>query len=545
MSVLLQPRDPDYATFDALARRFETGTKIEPDPVIWAKNDLKVDLYSRQREILRLLEFVPKLAVPSCHDSGKSFLAALATARFLTKHPPGTARVVSTAPTNDQVRAILWNEINSLHSRAANVLPGRVNQTEWWIGSYMAGIGRKPSDYAPETFQGLHAEHILVIIDEAGAVPDALWTGVDTLTTNAGARILAIGNPTDPLTEFKRVVDEAETVNGNGWAVVRITAWDTPNLSGEQVPALLGRVLLSSEWVEDKRKKWGEESPFWKSRVCADFPDESQMTVIRLSDVRRAQLPDDEPRPDSQLDRLEQVQLGVDVAASDTGDETQVRERRGRRVLRRWSVQSSEPEDVSDLIVQAQAESGASLVHVDATGVGFGFLSDVRRRVPEVAVLPFVAAARAKDPVQYENRRAEAHWEFRERLRRNELDLSEMENGDEVLSQLLSVRYTIKKGRILVEPKEEVRRRIGRSPDDADALLLAVLPPLGSGAPAPASARASTLRRRRDGEAAKRREPRKPATAAPRAVPERVVVDGEGRTRRSLRARVRLGDQDA
>jgi hypothetical protein len=194
---------------NALAKRFEKPL-VERDPVAWAKKAMNIDLWSKQREILRLLEVCPKVAVPSCHDAGKSFIAALATARWLAKYPPGTARVVTTAPSVTQVRTILWNEINAMHERAAGALPGRVNQTEWWIGSWNAGIGRKPSDYAPETFQGLHAEHILIIIDEAGGIPPDLWTGVDTLATNQGATILAIGNPDDPQAHFKDGVGDTE-----------------------------------------------------------------------------------------------------------------------------------------------------------------------------------------------------------------------------------------------------------------------------------------------------------------------------------------------
>ena len=195
--------------FESLIKRFEKPA-VEEDPVAWVKRALKTDTYSKQREILRLIEVVPKLAVPSCHSAGKSKTAALAAARFLAKYPAGTARVITTAPTMTQVRAVLWNEINQLHANAldensSKILPGRVNQTEWWIGGYMAGLGRKPADYDPAAFSGLHAEHMLVIIDEAGGVPNDVWIAVDTLATNKGSVILAIGNPDDPLANFKNV----------------------------------------------------------------------------------------------------------------------------------------------------------------------------------------------------------------------------------------------------------------------------------------------------------------------------------------------------
>ena len=461
---------------------------VENDPIKWVKESLNTDTYSKQREIMRLLEIVPKVAVPSCHSAGKSKTAALAAARFLARHTPGTARVVTTAPTMTQVRAVLWNEINQLHAETTDVLPGRVNQTEWWIGGYMAGLGRKPADSNPAAFSGLHAEHILIIIDEAGGVPNDVWTSVDTLATNEGAVILAIGNPDDPLTRFKDVVEEAPE---NGWTVVKIPAWETPNFSGEPAAPIFKKVLLTPNWVEDKRRLWGEDSGLWASKIAAEFPDESQMTVMRVADVTFALNYDEQPK----TPRFEDVQLGVDIAASETGDETVVRERRGNRICRRWAIRSDEPDDISDLIYQAAEESGATLIHVDATGVGFGFIADVRRRVQHAAVMPFIAAGRAVDNKQFENRRAEAHWYVREALRHHDLDLSEMEYSDETVAQMMAIRYRIKKGRIIVEPKDDVRQRISRSPDDSDALLLSVLPPEGSGAPAPATVRSASRNR--------------------------------------------------
>jgi hypothetical protein len=522
-----------------LAQRF-SHTAVEDDPVDWVKNKLDIDLYSKQREILRLLERVPKLAVPSCHNAGKSFTAALAAARWLAKYPPGTARVITTAPTDSQVRAILWNEIGQLKERAGAALPGRVNQKEWWIGAYMAGLGRKPNDYAPGTFQGLHAEHILVILDEAGAIPNELWTGVDTLVTNAGAVILAIGNPDDPTAEFKRICEGADAEEGNGWTVVKIPAWETPNLSGEQVTAKLRSVMLSKEWVEDKRRAWGEDDPRWISKITAEFPAEAGMTVFRHADVQVALRGVDDTR---QLRHFPRVQLGVDIAASDEGDRTVVRERVGHELRRRWTVQSSEPEDVSDLIVEAIDDSGATLVHVDATGVGFGFLADIRRRRPGVAIRPFVAAAQANDREQFENRRAEAHWTVRELLRKRALDLAEMDAADDTTTQLLAARYRIKKGKILVESKDEIRKRLGRSPDDSDAVLLSILPPDGAIISAPATAHATTSRR---AQAEKLRQESAHAQAmtpqGPRPVLPRVESPaGLGRTRRrtfTIRARV-------
>jgi hypothetical protein len=114
----------------------------------------------------------------------------------------GETRVVTTAPTQAQVEAILWNEINGFHERAG--LAGRTNLTEWYFGNYLAGLGRKPSEHSPAAFQGLHARYLLVILDEAYGIPKSIWDAASTLAANEHSRILVIGNPDGP-GEFQEV----------------------------------------------------------------------------------------------------------------------------------------------------------------------------------------------------------------------------------------------------------------------------------------------------------------------------------------------------
>jgi hypothetical protein len=112
---------------------------------------------------------------PAGHGVGKSYTAAGLAAWWVDTHPDGI--VVSTAPTKDQVHAILWEEIRGLHGRLK--LPGHTGLNDTWtIGRRLVGFGRKPpdaaagSDFAPSTFQGIHRTGgVLVIIDEGRRVP--------------------------------------------------------------------------------------------------------------------------------------------------------------------------------------------------------------------------------------------------------------------------------------------------------------------------------------------------------------------------------------
>jgi hypothetical protein len=145
-------------------------------------------MWSRQREIAQSVHDNRYTAVKSCHGTGKSFTAARICAWWLSTHAPGEAFVVTTAPTYKQVHAVLWREIGRAHRLAD--LPGRITlEDEWYIGQELVGFGRKPADYDPSAFQGIHARYVLVIVDEAGGVPANIFNAVDSLATNVYARV--------------------------------------------------------------------------------------------------------------------------------------------------------------------------------------------------------------------------------------------------------------------------------------------------------------------------------------------------------------------
>lgn len=436
------------------------------DPVAWVAERLGEHLWTKQAEIARSVAAHRRTAVQSCHGAGKSYTAARIAAWWLDTHAPGDAFVVSTAPTYSQVRAILWREIHRAHVKGHP--PGHVNQSEWWIGGEIVGFGRKPSDYDPDAFQGIHARAVLVLIDEACGVPKSLWDAASTLVTNEDSRILAIGNPDDPSSFFAQVcrVD-------SGWSVLKIAASDTPNFSGEDVPPEIKPLLISPLWVEERRIEWGADSPLYVAKVTGEFPAFASDAVVPYSWAKQCQTLD-APLPDDGS-----VALGIDVGAG--GDQSVIRERRGNTAGRQWSDHSADPEILVNLAMLALRETGASSINIDTIGVGYGVAGHLRDQCREagleVDVVSINVAERAQDPTRFINLRAELWWEVGRDLSKDEAwDLAAVDDG--VISQLVAPKYSVARGgRIQVEAKDDVRRRIGRSPDDADALLLAFYRP--------------------------------------------------------------------
>ena len=457
--------------WEAAADRLDPTVDWVKDPVGWVTERLRDVLWSKQRQILESIRDNRRTAVHSCHESGKSFTAAEAVVWWIESHLPGEAFAVTTAPTGAQVKAILWREINKAHKRGS--LMGRCLTTEWKIGdNELVAFGRKPSDYNTEAFQGIHARYVLVVIDEACGVPKSLWDAAETLIANETGRILAIGNPDDPGSYFAEVCKP-----GSGWEVIHIGADDTPNFTGEYVPDKVRDQLIHPLWAEEKRISWGEESPIYISKVKGEFPPYATDTVAPWQWVTHCKvLPEDVLaglRGDPDL--AQDAELGVDVGAG--GDATVIWVRRGSKAIKKITDHSADPKQVSAKIMQAIREYRATRVKINTIGIGWGIAGMVETAALELDwdldVVYVNVAERPSDPTRFHNLRDEIWWDVgRELSRLERWDLSLVD--DDTLAQLTAVKYSIKgNGLIKVEPKADVRERLGRSPDDADALLMA------------------------------------------------------------------------
>lgn len=446
--------------------------RYRKDPVRWAEDKLNITLWSKQREIIEALRDHHDVAVRSCHEIGKSFVAATAVCWWLDVHPPGTAFVLTSAPTGDQVKAILWREINKLHSRGT--LKGRVNQTEWYLGNEMVALGRKPNEHNPTAMQGVHARYFLVVLDEASGIPATLWNAASTLAANEHGRTLAIGNPDIPIGDFFDV-----NKPDSGWKVIKVGYADTPNFTGEakDLPLEVSEQLIHPRWVEGRRKKWGEDSALFKSKCEGEFP--TMGTGFEVVPFGWAQMCKYLEYPEGQP-----VEAGIDVGAG--GDRTIIRERRGKRVGRVAEFVSSDPMETIGLLIEKINEWGIEKAKVDVIGIGWALTgrlkelsskhnpTGVTTHSAEITGVNFANSPTPGLEAKYLNKRAEVWWEVgRENCRLKQWDLSTVD--DDVINELCVPEYRIvdSSGKIKVEPKDEIRKRLGMSPDHADALLLA------------------------------------------------------------------------
>lgn len=369
------------------------------DPVIWASQRLGDVFWSGQKQILESVRDYRKTAVATCHEIGKSRSAGVIAAWWIDSHHPGDAYVITTAPTAPQVRIILWKEIGRAHARGN--LGGRINQTEWMMKvvdpktgisvEESVAIGRKPSDYTPAAFQGKHAPYVLIIVDEANGVRGGLWDAMDSLMANDTSKMLIIGNPDDPTGEFY----EACKPN-SGFNVIHISAFDSPNFTGEELPEEIKKQLIGKQYVEERRVRWAptwtwtpdgsrcemppdgkleDTHPFWQSKVLGQFPVQTAAgSLLPLAWIRAAQ--------ERTLQAIGPNELGLDVGASEGGDPSCLGHRIGPvfRVL--YEERQPDTMKTTGRLLKALADPsiGAERAKVDYIGVGRGVVDRAKEQ---------------------------------------------------------------------------------------------------------------------------------------------------------------------
>jgi hypothetical protein len=477
------PALPEGTADAALRFLFPEPAPYRSDPIGWIEDVLGEHIWSKQEEICQSVADNRYTAVKACHGPGKSFIASRIGTWWINVHKLGDAFLVTTAPSWSQVQSILWREMRRAHRIGR--LPGRITlECHWYMGEgrsteELIAMGRKPSDYDEHAFQGLHARYILIILDEACGIPVSLWTAVKTLMTNDNARVLAIGNPDDPGSEFANVCKP-----GSGWNVITIPAFDTPNFTGESIPDDVAESLVTPLWVEDRRKDWGEGSPLWQAKVMAEFPDISDEYLITPAMIQKG--------IETDLPGIDKGRYGADVARMGV-DKTEVyRNRDGViRFVDSWAMNDTMQTTgkFKDILDKHHPMHVPNFV-VDAIGVGAGVFD--RLREMGYPVVSFVGGERANRPDKFKNKRAEIYWQFRTDLETGLIDLDP--DDEELHAQLQSIKwFTDSSSRIQIESKEDMRERGIKSPDKADACVYSTVNYAGFIQMAPTGSLASDL----------------------------------------------------
>ena len=520
---------------DEVIERFKRQSKIDSyktDPVAWAKDVLGIEPWSKQQDVLEAVLNNDHVAVRSCHGSGKSFIASIIAAWWISVHPEGEAIVVTTAPTYHQVHSILWEDIRKHLLKAAQryeeglspmKMPGHITQADEWKSDsgVVLGFGRKPADNNDHGFQGIHRKYVLVIVDESCGIKPNLFTAVEAITTTENSRILAIGNPDDPATEFNKFF----TTLTDLWANIDISSFDSPNFTRahkghyaegscthddpqqqkwcwerqwavrwDRDEALnldkttLG-LLPNHEWVEQRRAAWGTDSPLWASKVLGQFPLQSINTLFSRETINLAHNTQVQPKRDGK------VILGVDLARfgpdysvvymCEEGyvldDEGKPTNKIGKRVrmLDFWGgkADESKPDGMESAVrVHNWAQSvGADEVRIDGEGIG----GPIRDRINQLSegsysVISVLGSSASPDRYRWGNARTFRFDKVREGMFKGLIDIDPEDAKLEPEMEMIQYSYKNRWNSMQVESKDDIAKRGLKSPDYLDALVYAL-----------------------------------------------------------------------
>ncbi len=434
-------------------------------PVEFAQDILKVNLWSKQEEVLSALPGHRRVAVKSGNGLGKGYCAAAAVLWFLYSHEP--AIVLSTAPTFRQVRHVLWRQIRRLYRPVKDVLAGKMLDTRWELAEdrYAMGLSAESAD----EFQGFHSPNMFIVVDEAEGVSDEIYEAIDAVMTSAEPRLLLIGNPTTVSGAFRRAFYEERHL----YHTITISALESPNVEA-------GRILLpgltTPKWVEERRETWGEDNPIYRARVLGEFPDQAEDTLFKLSDIEAAS---QERKPEDGVTGPDagppdEVVLAVDVARFGS-DRSVILRRRGNLVEEIRTFSGLDTMQLAGWVIGAIKEFEPAQLHIDEIGVGAGVVDRLKEQGYRVQGIN--VARRARQDSIFANIRAEGYWRLRELFGSHTIRIP---SDNQLVGELAAMRYSYdSQGRILLESKDSMRQRGLPSPDKADALMLAFLEPPG------------------------------------------------------------------
>lgn len=418
-------------------------------------------------------ESVAKYRRTTCRSGqgvGKTQIAARIAIGFLYSFYPSI--VFTTAPTARKVNAILWGEIRRQYKKAKIDLGGRLYDGEpkifidddWYAMGFTTQQKAQGEDIA-SLFEGFHSLYVLFIIDEAGSVPNKVFQGAESICTTEHSRILAIGNPTDPSSEFARTFRTPPPDQPAGWNKIKISVYDSPNVvAGKNIIPK----LTSYDWPEDRKVAWGEESPMFIAKVKAEFPEMGTDTLIPLKFIEEAL----NRTPEDVSKAWDGRALGLDVARF--GDDMTVGyDLNGCEAKRIFRMSHKPLDQTAARVGKLITDEHFDHVNIDDDGMGGGVV-DILVGQGFQNINRILSGARARRPNKYFNRRTEMAFALKERFVNEKNICLDCEDTGSQLSTL-KYKYATKGGYNVyqLEKKEDTKKRLGRSPDDADGLIYA------------------------------------------------------------------------
>jgi len=461
----------------------------QKDPVFFVEHALGHMTWSKQREILRSVANNERTAVRASHGVSKTYTAAEVCVWAFETFPE--SKVITTAPTWSQVEDLLWTEVGRIYRESRVMLAGDCQTTR--IKSAMSEHFAKGfSTDKPARAEGFHAPALFFIFDEAKGIPAWMWDAARGAMTGGHCRWLVIST-TDGVQVGEPFYDVFQK-NDPSWNKIHIKAHDTPYNTGEKFRKIVipneSRPdvfhvdfvdskdvvvqVASPKYIKDCATDWGEDSVLYQTKVLGEIADVGADTIIKLSQILKAF--ENAKNPSFKSPGVKQA--GADVARGG-GDDSIFQKFNGGIGEHPHTVYSNEmPIEQKNIFLADRFEEYLRHDHeytlkIDDGGVGGGLVDEMQRR--GYHVIPVNFGQKAVDDEHYQSAIAEMWHQGAAAIS----SLSIPENK-RLLAELVNRKKKWEKagtGRLGVESKDDYKKRGFKSPDMADAFLLAIYQP--------------------------------------------------------------------
>jgi len=425
--------------------------RMATDPVWFVQQVFGIDPTDQQKAVLNAYaKTEAHIAVKSGHGVGKTTLLAWIALHFLS-FSPHECKIPCTAPSSHQLEDLLWAELRKWHNKMPDYL-----KNEIIIGANRMIIRNEPERYAvgrtarrekPEALQGFHGDYLLFLIDEASGIDEIIFEVAEGALSTKGAKIIMTSNPTRAEGYFYR----AHTIDRQFWDCFTFSCLDSP--------------LVTERYVEQQKRKYGEDSNVYRVRVLGEFPDGSDDCLIPLSWLEQA-IGRDVEFP------ISQKIAGLDVARFGD-DRTSLVVRQGNKVIHIEEWAKKDLMETCGRVVQAYRDQNLfHQVHVDSIGLGSGVVD----RLAEMGI-PVAGINVAESPAygdRFNRLRDELWWKARDFFGERQCCIDpKLEMVNDFVGQLSSIKYSLTSaGKVKAESKEEMKKRGLQSPNIADAFCL-------------------------------------------------------------------------
>lgn len=458
-----------------LAEKVLSRTRIHRwmhSPAAWADDCLRVDLADYQRESLDAVAQHRRVAIRGPHGLGKSFMGSILVNWFATTRDlVGLEwKIITTASAWRHLEVYLWPEIHKWAGRIDFATLGRApyNPRTELLDLRLKlrhGAATAVASNQPERIEGAHAQELLYLLDEAKIVPPATWDSIEGAFSNAGpdtgdnAYAFAMSTPGPPSGRFYQI--HKREAGYEDWYVRHVTL-------EEAIRA--GRI--SQMWADQRRLQWGQDSAVYANRVLGEFHASDEDSVIPLAwleaAIERWHEWDRQGRPSPGGP----LWVGVDVGRG--GDESVLAHRDG------WAVTLSANRARDTMLTTALVQGTEGRAIVDVVGVGAGVFDRLRETGARPVAYTGSGRATTRDrsgKYGFVNVRSAAYWHLRELLDPAYEPTIALPPDDLMISDLTTPTWEITSGappKYKIETKDDVVKRLGRSPDRGDAVVMAL-----------------------------------------------------------------------